>query len=90
MVHKSVTTEADERNKSQGHITKRREGSIGVGKSRVTVVPMEKDMQVLTITIALLTQRDNTRINSVSRTHNLKTYFCQLCVHVRKQVAFSL
>jgi hypothetical protein len=32
----------------------------GVGKSRFAVVPMEKDMQVMIITIALLTQKNVT------------------------------
>jgi len=32
----------------------------GVGKSRFTVVCMEKDMQVMIITVALLTQKNAT------------------------------
>ena len=32
----------------------------GVGKNRLTVIHMEKDMQVMIITVALVTQRNVT------------------------------
>ena len=49
-----------------------------MGKSRFTVICMEKDMQVMVIVIALLTQKNKT----VLCAHNYKSTFARPCISV--------